>query len=84
MENTNNQGLKGLYGSIINPARNVGYCKKHRCYLTATTLKQRRCLGKQCHALDKNLSHDYWRQYEQRKAWRKARKNAIKGVAQVA
>jgi hypothetical protein len=66
--------VKGLYGSTIAKTKCVGYCKRHGCYLTCHTLKQRECLGKQCHFLDKHEEHDYWRQRAQKKALKKASK----------
>ena len=66
--------VKGLYGSQIAVTKAVGYCKRHGCYLTCNTLKQRGCLGKQCHFLDKHEGHDYWRQRAQKKALKKASK----------
>ena len=69
--------LHGLYGSQINKSKAVGYCKRHCVALTVKTLKGHNCLGKQCNALKKYEDHDYWRQQEQRKGWRKARKQAM-------
>ena len=66
--------VKGLYGSQIAITKAVGYCKRHGCHLTCNTLKQRQCLGKQCHFLDKHYEHDYWRQRDQKKAQKKANK----------
>ena len=69
--------LHGLYGSQIHRTRAVGYCKRHCAVLTVKMLKGHNCLGKQCNALKKYEDHDYWRQQEQRKGWRKARKQAM-------
>ena len=69
--------LHGLYGSQVNRSRAVGYCKRHCAALTVKTLKGHNCLGKQCNALKKYEDHDYWRQQEQRRGWRKARKQMM-------
>ena len=74
----NEQGmLYGLYGSYVNKSKVVGYCKYHRCALTARTLKCHECLNKQCNALQKCEEHDYWRQRAQKKEWRKSRKERL-------
>ena len=71
----NEQGLAlGLYGSYIDPLKAVGYCKRHGTVLTVRTLKCHECLNKQCNALEKYEAHDYWRQREQKKALKKAKK----------
>lgn len=68
------QTLRGLYGSEISINRAVGYCYHHHAALTVKTLKKHECLNKQCNALCKYNEHDFWRQHEQKKAWRRARK----------
>lgn len=71
----NEQGLAlGLYGSYIDLNKAVGYCKRHGTALTVRTLKCHECLRKQCNALEKYETHDYWRQREQKKALKKAKK----------
>ena len=42
---------------IINEKRAIGYCHRHHCYVTSTQLKQKECLSKQCHHLEKQ-EHD--------------------------
>jgi hypothetical protein len=69
--------LHGLYGSQITRNKAVGYCHHHCAALTVKTLKGHNCLGKQCNYLKKYESHDYWRQHEQKKEWRKARKHML-------
>ncbi len=77
----NEQGLAlGLYGSYIELSKAVGYCKRHGTVLTVRTLKCHECLNKQCNALEKYEKHDYWRQREQKKALKKAKK--LKGRLQ--
>lgn len=70
MEVSTTEKLPGLYGSEINPSRVIGYCKRHGKYLTVPMLKQHKCLGKSCNALDKK-EHDYWVQREVLKARKK-------------
>lgn len=71
----NEQGLAlGLYGSYIELHKAVGYCKRHGTVLTVRTLKCHECLNKQCNALEKYEERDYWRQREQKKAMKKAKK----------
>ncbi len=72
MEAVNENMVRGLYGSMIRCERVVGYCKCHRCYLTVATLKNHKCLRKQCRALKKQETNDYWRQREQKKLIKKA------------
>ena len=69
--------LPGLYGSQIAKNRAVGFCPYHNVALTTKTLKRHDCLGKQCNALQRYEEHDFWRQHEQKKAIRKARKQAL-------
>ena len=66
--------LQGLYGSQISKNKMVGYCMYHQAALTVKTLKGHECLKKQCNALQKWEEHDYWRQHNQKKEFRKARK----------
>ena len=54
MEMTNTQTLYGLYGSHISRTKAVGYCKKHKAHLTVATMKNHKCLGKNCHHLKKH------------------------------
>ena len=57
----------------------VAYCNnpKHSYGMTVKQMKCKNCLGKQCRHLIKNEEHDYWRQREQAKQHRQARKKAI-------
>jgi hypothetical protein len=77
MDITKVQTLHGLYGSQVSRSKAVGYCKYHCAALTVKTLKGHNCLGKQCNALKKYEDHDYWRQHEQKKEQRKARKQML-------
>ena len=65
--------LHSLYNTEISEKRCVGFCWKHRCYLTSTQLKQKECLKKQCDALEKH-EHEYWKQREIMKKKRKNRR----------
>lgn len=69
--------LYGLYGSYISRNRAVGYCHYHKAALTVKTLKCKECLKKQCDAFKKYEEHDFWRQHEQKKAIRKAKKQTF-------
>jgi hypothetical protein len=64
----------GLYGSYIDLNKAVGYCKRHGTVLTVRTLKCHECLKKQCNALEKYETHDYWRQRAQKKELKKMKK----------
>ena len=77
MEEENIGMLPGLYGSFINHNRAVGYCHFHKVALTVKTMKCHECLKKQCDALQKYEAHDFWRQHEQKKELRKAKKQAV-------
>lgn len=66
--------VKGLYGSEIAHGKACGYCKRHGCYLTVKMLRQHDCLNKQCYHLIKNEDHQWWKQREEIKQKRKARK----------
>lgn len=69
--------LPGLYGSQIAKNRATGYCHFHKAALTVKTMKGHNCLGKQCDALERYQEHDFWRQHEQKKELRKARKQVL-------
>jgi hypothetical protein len=73
--------LPGLYGSMISRNRVVGYCHYHKAALTVKTMKCHECLKKQCDALKKYEEHDFWRQHEQKKERRRAKKQMIGNVA---
>ena len=55
----------------------AAYCKHHAVGMTVKQMRCKNCLGKQCHYLVKNETHDYWRQRERVKQYRHARKQAI-------
>ena len=77
MELNQQEMMPGLYGSQISKSRAVGYCPYHQVALTTKTLKRHNCLGKQCGALQKYEEHDFWRQHEQKKTIRRAKKQAM-------
>ena len=77
MDTNNEEILPGLYGSQITRNRAVGYCNFHKVALTVKTMKCHKCLKKQCDALTKYQTHDFWRQHEQKKEMRKARKQVL-------
>lgn len=75
--------LPGLYGSFIDKSRAVGVCKYHKTAMTVKTMKQHGCLckhGRQCDAFQKCEEHDFWRQQQQRKEKRKAKKQTLNSV----
>ena len=76
--------LPGLYGSHIHKSKAVGMCRYHKTAMTVKTMKQHGCLckhGRQCDAFQRCEEHDFWRQHEQKKELRKARKQAVYGFA---
>ena len=73
--------LNGLYGSMISRSKAVGYCHYHKAALTVKTMKCHECLKKRCDALKKYEEHDFWRQHEQKKELRKARRQMVAGAA---
>ena len=73
----NSEMLNGLYGSVISKNRAVGYCPYHKVALTVKTMKRHQCLKKQCGALKKYEEHDFWRQHEQKKMMKKAKKQIL-------
>ena len=68
--------LASLYNTEITEKRAVGYCNRHHCYITTKQIKQKECLSKQCHHLEKR-DHEFWRQRELTKLRRKNRKDRI-------
>ena len=81
MEENKTDMLHGLYGSMISRNKAVGYCHYHKAALTVKTMKCHECLKKQCDALKKYEEHDFWRQHEQKKERRKAKKKMSINVA---
>jgi hypothetical protein len=77
MEKNIAEMMPGLYGSEIARNRAVGYCRFHNAALTVKTMKCHECLKKQCDALERYVEHDFWRQHEQKKELRKARKQVL-------
>lgn len=75
-----NNLIMGLYGSHISKTKAVGYCYYHKAALTVKTMKGHECLKKQCDAFKKYEGHDFWRQHEQKKERRKAKKQMIIGT----
>ena len=81
MDANKTEMLYGLYGSYISRNKAVGYCHYHKAALTVKTLKYHECLKKQCDALKKYEEHDFWRQHEQKKERRRAKKQTTANVA---
>lgn len=57
----------------------VGWCthNKHRGKLSVRLMKQHKCLGKNCPFFKKNEEHQYWKEREQIKQIKKAKKNEV-------
>ena len=53
---------KVLYGGESNNV--CAYCKRKGCYMTVKQMKKKECLKKECHHLDKNEEHEWWKQRE--------------------
>ena len=66
--------LYSLYNTKINERRAIGFCHKHKCYVTTTQIRQKECLKKQCNALEKH-EHEFWHQRELTKMRKKNRRN---------
>lgn len=80
MEENMMEQLPGLYGSRIAKNKATGWCRYHKTAMTVKTMKQHGCLckhGGQCDAFDQYPDHDFWRQHEQKKELRKARKQSL-------
>ena len=45
----------------------VAYCRLHRCTMSVTQMKNRKCLSKNCVHFRKIRAHHYWEQRELRK-----------------
>ncbi len=82
MDRTKKQRLKGMSGGTIDRKKAVGYCRDHKVALTTRTLKNHKCLSKQCDALKKYEDHPFWIEREQKKKAKKARKQALSGYGQ--
>lgn len=72
--------VDGMYGSKVNKSKACGFCKLHKKHLTVRTVKEHKCLSKQCRYLVKYVEHDWWREREKAKQIRKARKQAIRDM----
>ena len=57
-----NNMINCLYGTYASQKHIVGYCWKHHGAITVKQLKCKQCLKKQCNALEKYESHEYWHQ----------------------
>ena len=62
-----NDIVEVLYGTETYLWKTVAYCKYHKCYLTAKQICTKKCLYKQCKALDKFLDRKFWKDRELRK-----------------
>ena len=57
-----------------------GYCKLHKASITVKQLKNKQCIQKHCYHLCRYWSHPYWKQRENTKELRKARKERLNNV----
>lgn len=60
-----------LYGSKVQYKRCPAFCRFHHCHLTKNQILTKGCLGKQCKALDKILTHPWWEERELKKLKKK-------------
>ena len=51
---------KAFYGTRVKETKVVGYCRYHHLNLTGQMIKTRKCLKRNCPALDKHTDHAYW------------------------
>ena len=56
----------------------AAYCKLHKCSMTVKQMRCKNCLAKECWHLEKNESHQFWRQRELKKQKQKTRKQMMK------
>ena len=76
--------LPSLYNTMIDERRSIGFCHKHQRYLTATQLRRKECLKKQCGALERH-EHEFWRQREiikMKKQAKRFRENSVEDEVQ--
>lgn len=69
--------VKGLYGAQFEKKRACGRCHYHNLYLTPQMVKAKKCLSKQCDALEK-YDHEWWHQRELTKQRKKTKKQELK------
>lgn len=58
-----------------------GWCHYHNCGLTVRQMKLKKCLGKQCSALQKYPEHPVWKHRENIKDIKRKRKLERRGQA---
>lgn len=76
MENENERKEVTLYGTPLQSAdkRNVvGFCRRHRGYITVNQMRRKECLKKGCRYLEK-VDNPFWEEREKKKAEKKRRK----------
>lgn len=62
-----------LYETWTTEDKVVGFCKKHKAYITVRQIKEKECMEKKCNALRKR-DHPYWRRKERMKDLRRQKK----------
>ena len=70
--------VNGLYGAQFDKCKACGYCHHHHKYLTVKMVKAHDCLQKQCNALQKYESHEWWKQRAIAKQKKKAKRKELK------
>ncbi len=65
--------LPALYGTWANEDRVVGYCLRHRAYVTVTQMKEKECLRKNCRAF-RRRAHPLWEQRKRSKEIRRRKR----------
>ena len=62
-----------LYNSWATESKVVGFCYKHKAYVTVQQIREKECIKKGCNAFRKR-DHPYWHRKERMKALRKQKK----------
>ena len=66
---------KTIFGTESNNI--VAFCCHHKSCMTVKQMKNKKCLQKQCHHLQKREKHEFWGQRERLKAKKKANRQAF-------
>lgn len=64
-----------LWGTWTTDSKVVGFCLKHRAYITVTQLERKQCLQKGCKAF-RRKDHPYWERRERIKEIKRLKKEA--------
>lgn len=74
MDDLQEKKYKVFYGSTT--SNSCAYCHKHHLGMTPQQMKKRKCLEKQCGALQR-CEHPYWEERAKKKEIRAARKERL-------